>query len=58
MSREFNFIRFSSQLLRELVTTPEHTVDAISHMDWHSDRAAMIGDESGDGLTDPPGGIC
>src|SRR5512133_3493314 len=36
---------------------PQELVDLVAHVDRNPDCAALIGNGTGNGLTDPPGGV-
>ena len=50
--------RLPAQLLHQLPVAAGRLVDDLHHMHRHADGAGLIGNGAGDGLPDPPGGIC
>src|SRR5437870_565034 len=49
--------RLAAQLLHELARGPDELVDGLDHVHGDADRARLVGDGSGNGLPDPPGGV-
>ena len=41
-------------LLEQLAVHAPHAAHRLDHVDRHADRAALVGDRSGDGLANPP----
>jgi len=54
---EFSRIRLFARLLQQLTRDAVHLVDGLDHVHRNTDGAGLVSDRSGDGLTDPPGGI-
>src|SRR6266498_3795303 len=50
--------RLAAQVLKELALHPDQLVDGLHHVHGDPDRAGLVGDGPGDGLSDPPRGIC
>ena len=48
---------FAAHFLQHLPGDTIEFVDGFNHMHRNTDGARLVGDGSGDGLTDPPGGI-
>ena len=46
-----------AQLLEQLAGNPDHLVDGLHHVYRDADGAGLVGDGSGDGLTNPPGSV-
>ena len=46
--------RVATQILQELALDTDELVDGLDHVDRNADRACLVGDSAGDGLTDPP----
>jgi hypothetical protein len=46
-----------AQLLGELALDPDHLVDGLHHVHRDPDGPPLVRQRSGDGLTDPPGGV-
>ena len=46
--------RVVAQLLQQLAGNADDLVDRLDHMHRNADRARLVGDGAGDGLTDPP----
>ena len=44
-------------LLQKLTGNTDDLVDGLHHVHGDADGAGLVGDGSGDGLTDPPGGV-
>ena len=47
-----------AQLLEELAGDPDDLVDGLHHMDRDTDGPGLVCDGAGNGLADPPGGVC
>ena len=54
---EFFERRFAAELLDQTALRVGQLVDRLDHVDRDADRAGLVGDGAGDGLTDPPRGI-
>ena len=50
--------RLSALLLDELALDANELVDRLDHVNGDADGAGLVGYGPGDGLADPPGGIC
>ena len=50
--------RLPADFMQHLAAGPHQLVDRFDHMHRDPDRAGLIRDGAGDGLPDPPGGIC
>ena len=48
----------TAQLLDQLTVAAGSLVDNLHHMHRHADGTGLIRNGAGDGLPDPPGGIC
>ena len=46
-----------AELLQELTGDADDLVDRLDHVHGDADRARLVGDGAGDGLTDPPRGV-
>ena len=44
--------------MQHLARGADQLVDCLNHVHWNTDRTRLIGNGTGDGLTDPPGGVC
>jgi len=49
--------RFAADFVQHLPTGADQFVDRFDHMHGNTDRAGLVGDRAGDGLTDPPGRV-
>ena len=57
LQRDFLRHRLMPVLVQELARNLLDLVNGLHHMDRDPDGARLIGDRTGDGLADPPGGI-
>src|SRR5438874_10257629 len=49
--------RLAAELLHQLPRGADELVDGLDHVDRNADGARLVGDGTGDGLPDPPGGV-
>ena len=55
--RDFPRGGFAAQLLQQNTRHPRQLVDRFDHVHGNTDRASLVGNRAGDGLTYPPGGV-
>src|SRR5262245_18922921 len=55
--RDFFRGRLSAELLNETARSPDQLVNRFDHVNRDTDRSGLVSDCSGNGLTDPPGGV-
>ena len=48
----------AAQVLQHLTLNAGKLVDDFDHVDGHADGSGLVGHSTGDGLADPPGGVC